>query len=73
VNEVTEMPGVALPPEDVLVALVLALAAALLVLLLFELPHPTATAATATVNALTRKKRVLIPARSSHSARNVDT
>jgi hypothetical protein len=72
VNDVTEILGEALPPEDVLVALV-ALAAALLVLLLFELPHPAATAATATVNKHTRKKRVLIPARSSHSARNVDT
>ena len=74
VNDVTEMPGVAVPPEDVLVALVELAAAALLVLLLllFELPHPTATVATATVNTHTRKKRVLIPARSSQSARNVD-
>jgi cell division septation protein DedD len=73
VNDVTEMPGVEVPAEDVLVALVVPLAAALVVLLLFELPHPAATAATATVNTHTRKKRVLIPARSSHSARKTST
>ena len=43
VNDVTEMPGVAVPPEDVLVALVVP-AAELEVLLLFELPHPATTA-----------------------------
>jgi hypothetical protein len=71
VNDVTEMPGVDVPAEDVLVELV-ALAAALvvLVLLLFELPHPAAIAATETVNRQTRKKRVLITcALLSHGAK----
>jgi hypothetical protein len=52
------MPGVADPPDDVLVALVVldALAAALVeLLLLLELPHPAATTATATVKTHTRK------------------
>jgi len=62
VNDVTEMPGVAVPPEDVLVELVALAAALLVLLLLLELPHPPATAATATVNKHTRKKRVLISA-----------
>ena len=48
-NDVTEMPGVAVPPDDVLVALV-ALAELVLLLLLFELPHPAATAATSIHN-----------------------
>jgi hypothetical protein len=67
VNDVAEMLGVDVPLEDVLVALVELAAAALLVLLLllFELPHPTTTAATATVKTHTRKKRALIPTRSS--------
>jgi len=56
VNDVTEIPGVAVPPDDVLVALVVALAAALVVLLLlFELPHPAATTATAIAKTHTRK------------------
>jgi hypothetical protein len=56
VNDVTEIPGVALPPEDVVVALVVALAAlVVVVLVLLELPHPAATTATATVKTHTRK------------------
>jgi hypothetical protein len=52
VNDVTEMLGVADPPDDVLVALAAALVE---LLLLLELPQPAASAATATVNTHTRK------------------
>jgi hypothetical protein len=56
VNDVTEMPGVADPPDDVLVALVaLAAPVVVVVVLLLLLPHPAANAATATVKTHTRK------------------